>query len=1057
MADAELEASWSREERVDRAILEYLEAADAGQVVDRAEFLARHSDVAPELEAYFADHEQLDDLTTPLRNAGSADAGNDVPSSPNTDTLPGTIGGYRPVRLIGAGGMGRVYEARDRSGREVALKLIAPRFAGSPSALQRFRQEGRLASQIAHPRSVFVIAADEELNQPYIVMELMSGETLKHLVERDGPLDPVDAIGRIFDVIEGLEQAHALGVIHRDVKPANCYIDRDGRVKIGDFGLARSLAAGSAMTQVGGFIGTPLFAAPEQLKGERLDERADVYSVAATLYYLVTGRAPFGDAQGAAAIARIASEAPIPPRQLREEIPPALERVILKGMERSKTRRYATLSDLREALQPFLPRELTIAGLGLRLGAVFVDALPFWVAAALADLSGERLGRHVGLSTLLALQVPFFLYFWLLDGTLGATPGKWLLGLRVTRADNRAGPPGLWRALLRTAVFLATGGFLSDLIITSLVAPSDRVRWLVLSVIGYAVSLTARFSTMRASNGYQALHERASGTRVVQRPVFPKRRRFAELSGLRAPLATIHREGLPVRLGRFVIRGAVRWDDDAQIVEGEDASLGRRAWIRIRAAHEDLVPPVRRELARTTRLRWLGSAEHGPWIWDAFVAPTGRPLSELVAHGTLGWGATRHILEQLTEELTTSRTDGTRPSGLSVAQVWVRESGDVEVIDVAPGPNVDRAVDGPSAADAEDLKLVREVATLALTGRTERIQGPRAQIRAIVPLHARRLLEQLVMAESSDQRLSEWRAGLIAIHSRPAECTTAQRALQIALSAVSLFFVVFGYMSWSRIAAAAAIAATDRSRVTAAALLDVLDDDELRSDLYSSLPEDSLLRTDPAEARRLLQLRQAQDRRELAVRVQSLGPMRSMRVFRQFLDDKRPTKIERIPGDGFAIRVRYPLEPIPLELELRAWDATILLRRAAEGEPSEFSRARIFVWTLISLPLFTLVIIALIARGGLTLRMAGLALVRADGQGASRPRAAWRAITMLVPFLALVWWVVVLDTGTVDHLSLVPVPFILAGLLLVAGAGMALWFPRRTIHDWLAGTYVVPR
>ena len=148
---------------------------------------------------------------------------------------------------MGRGGMGAVYEAEDlESGRRVALKLIAGDSVASPEAVERFRREGRLASTIAHPRCVFVLAADEEEGRPYIVMELMPGETLQSLVERSGPLPPREATGKILDVIEGLTEAHQVGIIHRDVKPSNCFLEADGRVKIGDFGLSKSLGGNVA-------------------------------------------------------------------------------------------------------------------------------------------------------------------------------------------------------------------------------------------------------------------------------------------------------------------------------------------------------------------------------------------------------------------------------------------------------------------------------------------------------------------------------------------------------------------------------------------------------------------------------------------------------------------------------------------------------------------------------------------------------------------------------------------------------------------------------------------
>src|SRR5947207_6192778 len=171
--------------------------------------------------------------------------------------------------------------------------MLAPCRAASYDSVERLRREGRLASAVSDPRCVFILAADEEAGRPYIVMELMPGTTLGELVSHKGPLAPADAVAKILDVIDGLRAAHRLGVVHRDVKPSNCFLEADGRVKIGDFGLSKSLVSDARLTRTGTFLGTPLFASPEQIKSEKVDAQSDVYSVAATLYFLLAGKAPF--------------------------------------------------------------------------------------------------------------------------------------------------------------------------------------------------------------------------------------------------------------------------------------------------------------------------------------------------------------------------------------------------------------------------------------------------------------------------------------------------------------------------------------------------------------------------------------------------------------------------------------------------------------------------------------------------------------------------------------------------------------------------------------------
>src|SRR5262249_5307135 len=285
-----------------------------------------------------------------------------------------SLGGYQLTRELGSGGMGAVYEAQETaSGRRVAVKLITPEFAGAGDAVDRFRQEGRIASMVAHPRCVFVLSVDEEAGQPYIVMELMPGSTLKDLVDRQGPLAPEDAIAKILDVIEGLQAAHRLEVIHRDVRPSNCFLEPDGRVKVGDFGLAKSLVKDAPLTKTGAFVGTPHFASPEQVRSEPIDQQTDVYSVAATLYFLLTGQPPYSGSDSSATLARIVSDPAPSLRSVRAELSPALDRVVLKGLERDRKRRWQDLKAFRQALLALVPERLSLPELGLRAAAYLID------------------------------------------------------------------------------------------------------------------------------------------------------------------------------------------------------------------------------------------------------------------------------------------------------------------------------------------------------------------------------------------------------------------------------------------------------------------------------------------------------------------------------------------------------------------------------------------------------------------------------------------------------------------------------------------------------------
>jgi serine/threonine protein kinase len=264
---------------------------------------------------------------------------------------------YQTVRHLGSGGMGEVYEAVDTAtGEHVAIKFLADRLAAHPASVEQFRNEGRLARFLSHPHCVRVLDVNDEgdRGQPFIAMELMPGRTLKDLVESDGPLAPEIAIRYILDAIEGLIEAHRLKIIHRDVKPSNCFLTEDDRVKIGDFGLSNALDAnGSEQGRTGSnrFSGTVLFAPPEQIRGEPVGFDSDIYSVCATLYYLLSGRTPHQAESITAALAKAISEPPTPLRRSCPGVSVELERIVMKGLERDRSRRWSSLEELRSALQ----------------------------------------------------------------------------------------------------------------------------------------------------------------------------------------------------------------------------------------------------------------------------------------------------------------------------------------------------------------------------------------------------------------------------------------------------------------------------------------------------------------------------------------------------------------------------------------------------------------------------------------------------------------------------------------------------------------------------------
>ena len=702
-------------------------------------------------------------------------------------SMPGQVAGYRLLARLGVGGMGTVHEAEElATGRRVALKLIAPELVTSEVAVERFLQEGRLASAIAHPRCVFVMGADQHEGRPYLVMELMPGATLKDLVLGSGPLAPEQAVAKILDVVDGLREAHRLGVLHRDVKPSNCFLQADGRVKVGDFGLSKALGGDPGLTRSGAFLGTPLYASPEQVRGEPLDARTDVYSVAATLYYLLTGRAPFEGGDAAATLAKIVADPAPSPRALRPEIPKGLEAVVLAGLERQRDRRPRDLDEYRAWLLPFVPDRLSIGGIGLRLAAYIFDMIVvrfvvIFLINAMDYLIHDRIySPRTNSIMVMGLDVALFIiYFVIFETRTGASPAKRLMRLRVYQSDA-ANTPGIGRGLLRAAVFFAIILVPAD-VYNLFYMFSDEEQFTLGPTWSLRLAgLVLLASTMRARNGYRGVHEWISGTRVVRLPAPERARKAGHRRPGSSPISPplIRPGGLPEVLGSFRVEGALHWGPARGVLRAVDPALDRPVWIVFRGEGVAQPGDSRRDLGRVARPRWLGGGEHDGRCWDAFVAPPGRPLAELVAaDGPFSWHDTRPILVALAEELALAEADGTLPEDLNADQVWFQPDGDLQLLDVAP-------VDPPARTDASrrELRLMVEVATLALTGRS----GPDGLLRPFdipLPVHARTLLGRLRGERGGYERLAEFRADLDATRDRRTELGPQDRLARLGMFA----------------------------------------------------------------------------------------------------------------------------------------------------------------------------------------------------------------------------------------------------------------------------------
>jgi len=977
-----------------------------------------------------------------------------------TDGLPADLpflfeagqrfGPYLIIRPLGKGGMGQVYEAEEiESGRRVAIKILS-RGLGDDDERERFLSEGRVAASLSHPNSVYIFGTCEVQGLPVIAMELAPGGTLKDLLVEGRPLAPAAAVDAILQVIAGLREAAGLGILHRDIKPSNCFVDRDGRILVGDFGLSIATLARDAGTPAGMIVGTPGFASPEQLRGERLDVRSDIYSVGATIYYLLTGRPPFVEERVTVLMTRLATETPASPAALRPEIPKALAAAVMQCLARTPAERFADYRALAAALEPFRSTTIVTAGLPRRFFANVLDSIVSSLALTpLNMVVGPELVTSGATSSLAVLSIPAIAvivgYYGLLEGWFGAAAGKAMLGLRVVRPDGTS--PGVLRGLLRAATFALPAHFASHALnyafVERLAAPraSDASTTAILAAAGFAISmacLALLFSTARRRNGYTGLHDLVSGTRVVVRKRAIESRDAADV-------LTIDRHASldgDSRIGPYIVRGPAEAESSADpaIVEGYDDRLRRKVWIAINAADTPALPPLRRDLGRPTRARWLAGRRAAHECWDAFEAIPGEALTRAMARPQ-PWSRVRHWLSDLTHEIVHGLADGSLPS-LDFDRVWIGADGRVRLLDW-PAPGAVASAAAVEAVSSRDLagagRFLYRVAVSALRGEpTSSTDSAELVLSPPLPLSARSLLLSLRdgRAESPEALTSAVDGSLRS----PAIVTRSTRAIQLALCASIPVFLP--------IVALAALASTQRLPETDPQVF------ELKSTLDRLVAIDRQVSAGRATA-------------DMATERQTIETYVAARL--RSTASNPATWTRRVPSFGSVRRElaarALAAHPNPSADEVRKADAAVarLLRddrqRLANlGTLQARWRLVVASFSIGWIGAAVLGLIgALVARGGVMFRALGTAVVRRDGAPASRLRTLLRALVAWSPAVALFaaprlvpgFPGISAQGGGMVHLATIAV--------LVAGGIWALRWPPRGLQDRIAGTWLVPR
>lgn len=693
------------------------------------------------------------------------------------------LGPYRIERLIGRGGMGEVYEAVHADhGRRVALKVLA-RPIRRDADRARFLAEGQAAARISHPNSVFMLEAAEVAGLPIIAMELLPGDTLEDRVRRFGSLSSEQAVDATLQIIAGLDAAFTAGILHRDVKPGNCLIDRDGTIKVGDFGLSVSPDRPGAELIAAG--ATPAFASPEQLRGEPVSVRSDIYSVGATLWFLLTGEPPH-DGKDLAELLT-ASERGAAPLPRTSDAPEGLRLVLEQVLAPRPADRPGSYAELRDALQPFSWAVRQDARQSRGVPGTVLDGVIALPAAAM--VVAAFMGDRTTPSSLEAAMVALLLvgFFWARVNRVRSASRDELVA-RTTRLHG---------ASAAARDYLSAGALIGGPILFG-AALALMPRWfpnqpsrlpLTLLAIALSAMMAAQFLKRRsAPAGASRDHSRPlRGTSPASMPDLARRsdtsaavrRSAASTSETRrlprdaedlagpADTAALH------SYGPFQTRTHLGATDVGELIEAWDPLLARRVWIHRVPPGTPRLTSAARHANRVTRLRWLQDHRGPDLAWDAFEAPNGTSLVWL--ENASAWWKVRVWLTDLAEELDARERSVESQPRLALDRVWITETGRGILLDFAV----------PLAAAVKKASVPADTASFFLHHSAD---YARERTGIPLPLSVSRLLQQL---RGNQLTSGEAAKALRALASSPDTVTRHQRGLSLMMSAVVAGLSVF--------------------------------------------------------------------------------------------------------------------------------------------------------------------------------------------------------------------------------------------------------------------------